>query len=315
MEVRYMPATTARIRLMIYDGTRKPFSERQKLLLRIHNGNTIDSVTKTLNLKSATEGVALLDVDYFDNFADNYTIVLSADGYRDTGFFPIKVSPKLLADVTLMLIPDNPSFAFDPWDVLMANHPRIAQFLSLTPAVPNAGNNYASSVEDRPKETACLLSLATAMSQIFLANGTPLDYFRSIEWATLAQDRFFGYAIPDLVSEVKAAATKKLFAPEIDPSFFHGDATSSFKEIRFGEANVQLTFHENDKKTVGADICVRVEPDIDYYKDLAAHAILEVLHNQITNSLTDPTQVYLLRWIAGKQAGLPEFDPPYRLVE
>jgi hypothetical protein len=58
-----------------------------------------------------------------------------------------------------------------------------------------------------------------------------------------------------------------------------------------------------------------VEPDIDYYKDLAAHAILEVIYNQITNSLTDPTQVYMLRWIAGKQAGLPEFDPPYRLVE
>jgi hypothetical protein len=26
-------------------------------------------------------------------------------------------------------------------------------------------------------------------------------------------------------------------------------------------------------------------------------------------------QVYVLRWIAGKQAGLPEFDPPYRLME
>lgn len=311
-----MPAVKAQIRLMIYDGARKPFSERQKLLLRIHNGNTIDSVTKTLNLKSPTEGVAFLDVDYFDNFADNYTVVLSADGHRDMGFFPVKVSPQLLADVTLMLIPDNPSFAFDPWDVLMANHPRIAQFLSLTPAAgSNAADNYASSIEDHPKETACLLNLATAMSQVFLANGTPLDYFRSIEWSTLAQDRFFGYATPELVSEVKAAAANGLFAPEIDPQFFHGDATSSFKEIRFGEANVQLTFHETDKKTLDGDTCVRVEPDIDYYKDLAAHAILDVIHNQVTNSLTDPTQAYVLRWIAGKQAGLPEFDPPYTLVE
>lgn len=310
-----MPATTAKIRLMIYDGSRKPFSERQKLLLRIHNGNTIDSVTKTLNLKSATEGVAFLDVDYFDNFADSYTVVLSADGYRDTGFFPVNVSPTLLADVNLMLIPENLSFAFDPWDVLMANHPRIAQFLSLTPAGANAADNYASSVEDHPKETASLLNLATAMSQIFLANGTPLDYFHSIEWPTLAQDRFFGYATSDLVSEVKAAAAKGLFAPEIDPQFFHGDATSSFKEIRFGEANVQLTFHENDKKTFDGETCVRVEPDIDYYKDLAAHALLEVIYNKVTNSLTDPTQVYVLRWIAGKQAGLPEFDPPYTLVE
>src|SRR5262249_57500 len=160
----------------------------------------------------------------------------------------------------------------------------------------------------------CLLNLATAMSQIFLTNGTPLDYFRSIEWITLAKDRFFGYAVPDLVSEVRTAVSK-LFAPELDPEFFHGDATSSFKEIRFGEANVQVTFQETDTKRIGGESCVRVEPDIDYYKDLGAHAILEVIYNHLTNSLTDPVQVYELRWIAGKQAGLPEFDPPYTLVE
>jgi len=305
----------ARIRLMIYDGARQPFSEKHDVLLRVHNGQTTDSVTKTLNMRAADEGVVLLNVDFFDNFADNYTVVVSADDYRDAGFFPIKVSPKILADVNLMLVPKDPNFAFDPWDVLVASHPKIAQFLSLTPAAASAKENFAASVEGHPKETACLLNLATAMSQIFLANGTPLDYFRSIEWATLAQDRFFGYAIPDLVSEVKAAAAKKLFAPEIDPSFFHGDATSSFKEIRFGEANVQLTFHENDKKQIGDDLCIRVEPDIDYFKDLEAHALMEVLINAVTNSLTDPVQVYVLRWIAGKQAGLPEFDPPYRLTE
>jgi hypothetical protein len=310
-----MATTKAHIRLMIYDGARQPFSERQSLLLRIHNGETIDPITKILNTKSAAEGVVFIDVDYYDNFADNYTVLLSADGYRDGGFFPVKVSPNVLADLNIMLVPKNPTFEFDPWDVLVSNHPRIAQFLSLTTTVPDPGNNFATSVEDHPTETACLLNLATSMSQIFLPNGTPLDYFRSIEWTTLAPDRFFGYAIPDLVSEVKAAASKGLFAPEIDPSFFHGDATSSFKEVRFGEANVQLTFHENDKKTIGSDVCIRVEPDIDYYKDLAAHALLEVLYNKITNSLTDPAQVYVLRWISGKQAGLPEFEPPYRLVE
>jgi hypothetical protein len=310
-----MAPTKARVRLMIYDGARRPFSEKQSVLLRVHNGQTTDSVSKTINTKSMDEGVVFLNVDFFDNFADNYTVLLSADGYRDAGFFPVKVSPKALADLSVMLIPSDPHFEFDPWDVLVANHPKTAQFLSLPPVVQSASDNYATSVEDHPRETACLLNLATAMSQIFLANGTPLDYFRSIEWATLAQDRFFGYAVPELVSEVKAAVPKNLFAPEIDPSFFHGDATSSFKEIRFGEANVQLTFHENDKKSIGSDACVRVEPDIDYYKDLAAHAILEVLYNKITNSLTDPAQVYVLRWIAGKHAGLPEFDPPYRLVE
>src|SRR5712691_1835983 len=254
----------ARIRLMIHDGARQAFSEKHDVLLRVHNGQTTDSVTKTLNMQSMDEGVVLLDVDFFDNFADNHTVLVSADDYRDAGFFPVKVSPKVLADVNLMLVPKDPSFAFDPWDVLVANHTKIAQFLSLTPAAASAKENFAASVEDHPKETACLLNLATAMSQIFLANGTPLDYFRGIEWTTLAPDRFFGYVVPELVSEVKACVPR-VFAPAIDPSFFHGDATSSFKEIRFGEANVQLTFHENDKRIIDGEGCIRIEPDIDYF--------------------------------------------------
>jgi hypothetical protein len=38
-----------------------------------------------------------------------------------------------------------------------------------------------------------------------------------------------------------------------------------------------------------------LEPDIDYYQDLAAHALLEVIANALTHSLTDPTEVYVLR--------------------
>ncbi len=53
-----------------------------------------------------------------------------------------------------------------------------------------------------------------------------------------------------------------------------------------------------------------VEPDIDYYQDLAAHAILEVIPNALTHSLTNPVEVYVLRWIAGRTAGMPEFAPP-----
>jgi hypothetical protein len=81
--------------------------------------------------------------------------------------------------------------------------------------------------------------------------------------------------------------------------------------VQFGEANVQLTFHENNTKAIGGTQCVMIEPDIDYYKDLAAHSLLEVITNKLTDSLTDPRQVYVLRWIAGRHAGIPNFEPPY----
>ena len=64
-----MAANKAQIKLKIYDGTRQPFTERKSVLLRVHNGQTTDSFTKTLNTKSLNEGEVNLNVDFFDNFA------------------------------------------------------------------------------------------------------------------------------------------------------------------------------------------------------------------------------------------------------
>jgi hypothetical protein len=162
---------------------------------------------------------------------------------------------------------------------------------------------------------AALLNITTAMKEINLPDGTPLDYLRQLKWDdTLAQDRFFAYCDPKLLDQVKTAAAQGEFAPETDSAFFHPGATASWKQIQFGEANVQLTFHENDKQVIDGVNCILVEPDIDYFKDLAAHALLEVLPNALSGGLTNPEEVYVLRWIAGRHAGVPEFDPPYSIV-
>jgi len=74
---------------------------------------------------------------------------------------------------------------------------------------------------------------------------------------------------------------------------------------------VQLTFHESDTALIDGLPCIEVEPDIDYYKDVLAHALLEAFPNALTGGLTNPDIVYVLRWIAGRHAGNPEFNPPY----
>lgn len=51
-----MSQDKAQIRLKIYDGARQPFSERQQVLLRVHNGQTTQSFTKTLNTKWLNDG-------------------------------------------------------------------------------------------------------------------------------------------------------------------------------------------------------------------------------------------------------------------
>jgi hypothetical protein len=63
---------------------------------------------------------------------------------------------------------------------------------------------------------------------------------------------------------------------------------------------------------IGGTNCVMLEPDIDYFRDLGAHALLEVIPNAL-GGITDPKIVYVLRWIAGRRAGVPEFDPLYTI--
>jgi hypothetical protein len=250
---------------------------------------------------------------FFDNFGDNYTVIVFADKYQQAGFTPVKLSAERPTTLDLMLIPKTPGFNFAhaPWDIIKLSLPFLANGVSEI-----AGKaRYEQLMEDSPEKLAGLLNITTALNQINLSLGTPLAYLKRIEWdKTLAQDHFFAFCDEELLNQVKIAAHQGFFAPEIGSAFFHPGATASWKQIQFGEANIQLTFHEETRKTIDGISCILVEPDIDYYRDIAAHALLEVLPNSLTHALTKPETVYVLRWIAGRRAGIPEFDPLYTIV-
>jgi hypothetical protein len=216
--------------------------------------------------------------------------------------------------VDLILLPGKADFKFSTWVALKTSDSVIADFISVGSSDTEAQGHYDDLRQNKAPALASLLNLATAMKAIQLPSMTPLDYFKEILWdESLAQDRFLAYADQSLVDQVRRAAMEGEFSPEPHPALFHPDATSSFKQIQFGEANVQLTFHEKDTKKIGGVQCIKVEPDIDYFQDLGAHTLLEVIPNAITHGLTDPKKVYVLRWIAGKHAGIPEFNPPYTI--
>ena len=164
------------------------------------------------------------------------------------------------------------------------------------------------------RSLASFFNLATAMSAINLPVGTPLDYIKEVIWDnTFAQDRFFGYADPKIIDQIMLATLQGEFAPELDPSIFHGTATRSWKQIQFGEANVQLTFHENDPtKQIDGINCVKIEPDIDYYKDLGAHFLLEVV-GEWGHPLADRSETGLCAPLDGRPArGGAGFQSPVR---
>ncbi|HXM43011.1 MAG TPA: hypothetical protein VN924_17285 [Bryobacteraceae bacterium] len=301
---------TGLVTVNVYDGTRQPIAAGTQILLSIVDG------AQNLLFRDYVAGPGkTFALPFHDDPDDDCSIVAFANGYQQAGFQPVTISPNAPPTLDLMLLPKNGDFHFAQaqWADLQAKKPLVAQiFQASTPG--DAGAAYGTLMEDGPNVLACLLNITTAMQQIFLPQGSPLDYFKQFDLPALAPDRIFGYADPQLENQVQLAAQQGKFVtePAIDLAL-HGDATSSFKQIQFGEANVQLTFHGNNKRTIDGIDCVYVEPDIDYYKDPVAHFFGEVIPNALTGNVSDPRVVYVLRWIAGQHAGVPNFDPLYTI--
>ncbi len=300
----------SKLRLRIYDGTREMFAAPVKFLVRITDGNQKVPVWTEYTLNDL-----LFNLHFFDNLGDRYTVLVLADGYKQAGYYPVKLSTAYLTTLDLMLIRNDPGFSFvnARWPAAKSKYPYLA-----SGATDLAGEQRYDDLLDRTeKSLASLLNLGEAMSQIHLAQGTPLNYIKEVRWDapySPQQDRFFAWCDIQLIDQVKRAAAEGKFAVENAPGLFHRGATSSWKQIQFGEANVQLTFHENEKRRIKGVDCVMIEPDIDYYRDLGAHTIFEVIPNGLTHSITDPTAVYVLRWIAGQTAGIPQFAQLYTIT-
>jgi hypothetical protein len=303
-----MDPQSSRLQINVFNGMRQPIHAGVKVLMTIVDGNGNQIV------RNDYSSGQLFQVPFYDNFGDDYRVLAYADNYSQAGFTPVKCSPQTQQNVDLMLLKKDATFNFADarWDVLAAEHPLLYGILAHGAPNGTAQDRYTQLMEKRPEVLACLLNITTAMEAICLPVGNPLQYFKELIWDdTMANDRFFGYADPALYDQVKLAATHGEFAREQGFALFHKGATDSYKQVQFGEANVQLTFHADDTKAIDGLQCIKMEPDIDYFKDLAAHALLEVVSNGISGSLTDPRQVYVLRWIAGRHAGVPEFNPPY----
>lgn len=306
-------SSSAEIRVRLFDGTRKPLKAQRQYLLRLLDGQHEQLVARDLRGAERT-----FEVPFHDNFLDAYSVLVSAHHCADAGFFPVTVSPGVPALTDVMLISNPPQFDFEnaDWDRISTSWPQASKALAFGTGAEQARRRYDALLHT-PERAAAFWNIVTAMRDVDLPQGSVLQYLREVSWDAPfapAPDRFFAFAEIGLVEQVVTAAAQGAFDPEPNPGLFHPDATRSFKQVAFGEANLQLTFHEKITKKVNGETWVRIEPDIDYFKDLAAHALLEVLPNSITGGKTHPATVYVLRWIAGRHAGVPEFDPPYLIV-
>ena len=307
-----MPEEKAKLVLNVFDGTRRLIDSDVNILITLRDGNQ-KQVYRDYQHGPSIE----FSVPFYNNFGDNYAAIVYADDYQQAGFHPVQVRKEIPQTLDLMLLPKDTSFNFSraTWEALGNTHSTLQDLLAAGSATPAAAEErYNQLMDNQPKALACLLNITTAMAQVHLPNGGPLDYLKQLIWniQSIKQDRFFGYADFALLDQLKQATLQGEFSPEPFPGFFHPGATVSYKQNQFGEANLQLTFHEHDVQEIDGINYVKIEADIDYYKDPLAHAFLEVIPNHF-HGPTEPVAAYVLRWIAGRHAGVAEFDPPYTI--
>ena len=80
-----MPSTST-LRLRIFDGSRQLFSKPASFLIRIVDGNQRQHIWKEFPQNDLT----FTNLPFYDNLFDNYTVLVSADGYKQAGYQPVK---------------------------------------------------------------------------------------------------------------------------------------------------------------------------------------------------------------------------------
>ena len=103
-----MPALPASIMVNVFDGTRQPLTTNKQLLIRVIDGNQKEQSASFYDGPS----VLFKEVPVFDNFGDNYTVIVSAKGFLDAGFTPVRIRPGTVQVVDLMLLPRNSAYNF-----------------------------------------------------------------------------------------------------------------------------------------------------------------------------------------------------------
>src|ERR1039457_1007867 len=158
----------ANIILNVYDGKRQLLDKAVKWSAQAIDGRGLNE-RATLVFPDLRGGSQLLNVPFFDNFGDNYTIVVTADGYEADAWRPVTVSGSGPVTADILLLPKNgaPHFAGATWDQLSRWRPHVPRRLrAVGRAREAAGAMCPRGYENSPAAIACFLNLVTAMADM-----------------------------------------------------------------------------------------------------------------------------------------------------
>lgn len=315
--------------VLLHDGRRQRLANGIECLVSL-----LDWRQKVIRSDFTTTGaIRFSGLPVVNGPQDCYTVFASAKGHSDAGMSPVKVTASVPVSVGLMLLPRKPAPAFTPFRQIPTTTGLFTFLCAGIDAVrADVRHTSLAATAEGSRALACLLNLAEALEQIKLlrsgaANGLPsfddpLSCVMAVE--ELAQDRIFAWVDARLPKQLQLTAerdddTLTRFVPA--PFKMHPGATGAYKQTDFGEGNVQFSYSETTKRTVGGVDCIKVDIDIDYFKDPGSHLLFEVFPNTLkqkfhgkdsSTSLTDPYKVYGLRWMAARLRS-KRFEPAYTL--
>ena len=311
-------ADTTSLRIKLFDGQRRLVDPAIEPYVRVFDNDTPSR--KLGDQYKKANSFFFPDLPFTNNFVDNFRVIATADNHYDTGYFPVKMPKNQVRELNLMLLPKSHKFDFSAaqWERLENSRPELFKVLHDSTNEAADRVRYEQLRDSEPSALAGLLNITSALDELKLprdSDKSALSYFTSMIWDKAAdeapaQDRLYAWASTELLDRVVEAADEGYFGREPLAGLVHHGASRSYKYKAFGEANIQITFHENAPAPEGM---VKVEADLDYYKNLAAHALLEVIPNKFKGK-TNPVQAFALRWIATREHGLPDFDPLYTIV-
>jgi len=283
-----MPAS-AQLMVSALDGERKPFVASKQLLITLRDARDRERFRDFRPGPSVPFSIALRD-----DGSDTLRVIVHADGCEQAGIAPVALRANTWASADLMLIRKGaqPNFRDAQWlrlpgDLQSFFHDRDA---------------YDRAVDGSRPALATILNSLAATRQTGL-----LPYVARLDWSRVRPDRFWMWVEREFVLRIERGP----FAPS--PVGDHAGATRTFKQTDFAVANLHFSLHENDAPPAGTN-WVAVEVDMDAFDDKLVHFFGEVLPHKISGGVTDPRQIYRLRWMAGRQARLPDFAPLYVLA-
>lgn len=276
---------------------------------------------------------AALTLPFLGSPFDHYMVIGKAKGYHDCALYPVRVSDEAPVYLSLMFLAEEatPQFGGATWTKLRQSRRSTADIVARgCRDVDDAAARYGEVIEQRPASIACFLNIMTALADVRLSSDKcPLDYYWNLAWPAgdfkdpnwiagldliFKPDRLFCYVDQAMLLDLRSA-TGRCFSRDPTPEpWGHTGFTERYTQTQFDAANLHLSFYGHDTAVFldanGSQVsCVKIEVDFDYYKDVFGHALME--SNPNGKRVTDPCEVYAMRWMISKRERLPDFDPLY----